>query len=507
MAADSEIIKEFLVSLGFKIDEAGARKFKTGLTDTTKTALGVSAAVVGVGIAVEKFVEQMTDGLSKLFYVSQRTGATVSNLKATEAAFQGIGMQAGVATEAIENVADQMRNPALVGRLKAFGINVDQDKAKVMLDLVKKLSDLYNTPGGGMQVPAEGLAEDFLGTNARQFEQLRDDLPALTQQFAQYQQLMASTGVDMNDLAKDSVEFQRTLKLMGNEFGALGTELLGRTLPAMNSFMHDLEHILGDAVKMAAVSDPAKGGEQSIWRSMYNMLTTGEAVGKTDSSAGAPGSADPQLEEALRKQREKHAAGASKDELAAYAAATAQKFGLDPDAIVAQLMQESNLDPKARSSAGAVGVAQFTPGTAKDRGFVAGQDPMEDIRQMVAYMAELTKKYGDLQTAEMAYNAGQGRIDDQLAGGSKYGPLAQETIDYPMKIQQRMENARLGGATAANGSDNGGTKNVTMNQGDVIVTVHAADADATARVIDTRVRSNNSDATRNLKGLLATPGR
>src|ERR1700691_4567468 len=106
MAADSEVFKEFLVSLGFKIDEAGAKKFRTGLSDTTKGALELGGAVVGVGMAIEKFVEKMTEGLSKLYYMSERTGATVGGLKSTAAGFMAIGLSADKAYEATEALGD-----------------------------------------------------------------------------------------------------------------------------------------------------------------------------------------------------------------------------------------------------------------------------------------------------------------------------------------------------------------------------------------------------------------
>src|SRR6267378_1861119 len=111
MAAESDIIKEFLIAIGFKIDEAGGKKFRGALSESTKDAMKLGGAVIGVGIAIEKFVETMADGLSRLFYISERTGATVAGLKATEAAFQGIGLQAGVATEAIEAIGDMLRKP------------------------------------------------------------------------------------------------------------------------------------------------------------------------------------------------------------------------------------------------------------------------------------------------------------------------------------------------------------------------------------------------------------
>ncbi len=56
MAADREVLREFLVSLGFRIDEVGAKRFVNSILNVTKTAGKASATIAGVAVAAEAMV-------------------------------------------------------------------------------------------------------------------------------------------------------------------------------------------------------------------------------------------------------------------------------------------------------------------------------------------------------------------------------------------------------------------------------------------------------------------
>jgi hypothetical protein len=88
----------------------------------------------------------------------------------------------------------------------------------------------------------------------------------------------------------------------------------------------------------------------------------------------------------------------------------AQQEGLDPDIFQRQIGQESRFNPKARSPAGARGIAQIMPETA--RGWhVNPDDPDASLRAAAHHMALDVKKYGSYENALRAYNAGPGAIE------------------------------------------------------------------------------------------------
>nr|WP_325254068.1 lytic transglycosylase domain-containing protein [Amylibacter sp.] len=91
------------------------------------------------------------------------------------------------------------------------------------------------------------------------------------------------------------------------------------------------------------------------------------------------------------------------------------------------IWQESRFDPNALSPAGAQGVAQFMPGTARLRGLSSAYNPALAIDHSARYLSELTATYGNIGLAAVAYNGGERRAAEFIA---KTGGLATETREY-----------------------------------------------------------------------------
>ncbi len=85
---------------------------------------------------------------------------------------------------------------------------------------------------------------------------------------------------------------------------------------------------------------------------------------------------------------------------------------LDETWMVRQFWQESGFNPKAKSSAGAMGIAQFMPGTGKQYGLSGNDfmDPHKSIKAGVQHMGDLTNKYDSQIFALFAYNGGEGSL-------------------------------------------------------------------------------------------------
>lgn len=131
--------------------------------------------------------------------------------------------------------------------------------------------------------------------------------------------------------------------------------------------------------------------------------------------------------------------------------------GLDPALLAAVVYVESRFDPNAESEAGALGLMQLLPETARgialrtggDRFLVADlRDPELNVRYGSWYLRNLLDRFGTVEFALAAYHAGQGNVDDWRRRGA--GIAFPETRDYIRRVTElervyrRIYAARLG---------------------------------------------------------------
>ena len=121
----------------------------------------------------------------------------------------------------------------------------------------------------------------------------------------------------------------------------------------------------------------------------------------------------------------------------------AKNYDLDPSFLAAVIEQESKFRADAKSSAGAIGLMQLQPATAKGIAIRTGgskfvlsdlYNPELNIRYGSWYLHHLMVKYGDERLALAAYNAGQQNVDRWRAAGE--GVQFPETRAYIDKVER-----------------------------------------------------------------------
>ncbi|MDR8787961.1 hypothetical protein FEP82_05958 [Burkholderia multivorans] len=214
-----------MVALGFRVDEKGLKNFKEGVEGTTKGVKQLIATVSGAALTVSAGVAAFASKLERLYFVSQRTGASAANLRGFEFAARNMGVSADAATGTIENLARFLRNnPAGEGYLATLGVQTRNANGELR-DTVDIMSDL----GKALASKPTWLASQYgniLGIDENLMLAMRNgDFERLLKQ---YREMSQTTGLDK--AADDSHKFMTQLRGLGTTFENLGIRVEGAML-------------------------------------------------------------------------------------------------------------------------------------------------------------------------------------------------------------------------------------------------------------------------------------
>ncbi|EID9932631.1 lytic transglycosylase [Salmonella enterica] len=264
---NAETIKDFLVSLGFDIDEAGASKFDSVLAGTTANAIKMGLAVEGAALTVVAFTAKIASGLDNLYWASQRTGATVQGIQSIGYAVSQVGGSVDAARTSLESLSRFVRNnPGAEGFLNRLGVQT-RDASGNMRDMAAIFTGVGQKLSSMPYYRANQYAQ-MLGIDENTLMAMRRGVGGFS---GQYSAMAKAVGFNADEAARSSNKFMTSLR----EFGAMagmardkiGSNLAGGLAGSLDTLRR---HILDNFPRI----------EQTLTKAIKGILALGDIIGR-----------------------------------------------------------------------------------------------------------------------------------------------------------------------------------------------------------------------------------
>lgn len=516
----ADTLKEYLIALGFKVDENGWKGFNEKIIHAGKNVANLGATTVAVATEIGVTVEKIAKQYENLYYVSQRTKSSAGELMAFSFGMRQIGSSTEAAMAATEGWAASMRNnPGVRALFKGMGIDTEDSK-KGIGQLVDKMKATF---GEGGYFVAQRYAA-IAGVDESTFRQIWMNREKLRVQEEANRKRQKEAGIDADKYARDSVKFGDALRSMEDRWGTLIDRVAIGWLPVATKVVEGLEGIAGWLVRTDVASKGWLGTIGSIVAALGALKVAGAALGLAGRLVGLPGAAvatargmgagglamrllgpvgafawglglggeaqGATMPGGAGKAHPSEGGGTSKDA----AMALYQRLGWSREqaaGLVANLHDESRMDHKAVGDGGsAYGLGQWHRDRQQDFAKWAGKDIRDSSAQeqleFVHY--ELTK--GKEQAAGMALRAAR--------TAREAGQIVSMKYERPAAV---FEAARNRGMTAETilGANGGGGANVTISHKTENNISGVSDPKKAASLIDESQKRVNGDIIRNTK--------
>jgi len=201
--AEEGVIRNFMVALGFKTDNTGLGQMQDAMGRVELKSVALKTALMALATGALIAVRQTASELDKLYFSSQRIGASATNITAFGNAISQMGGNAESAIGTLESLAEKMRNsPGYEGMINSLGVNTKQANGE-MRDRVDVMKDLS---GVLAQMPAyqANAYANSLGIDQNTLLAMRDG--KFVSNMEKYQKIQEQLGMN-DDLTKSGNDF------------------------------------------------------------------------------------------------------------------------------------------------------------------------------------------------------------------------------------------------------------------------------------------------------------
>lgn len=477
MASATEVLREYLLKLGFQVDYQQTKRFDQTIGGIGKTANFASLKVAGLATAVAGMAQVYANAMTKLYYSARHTNSTVQSLSALSYAGERVGISAARTQAGVEGVAKAMRDAGKLGFMETLlrrKVGQDEDPAKLLTELSKAINAL---PLG--QSNKEIMA-DRVGIDSELLLDMRNNVKELDAGIDEFNSRTGVAGVDLEKVAAAAREWNNALIEVRSTIGTLEGVIAMKLLGPMHRASDMTHEILVGLIKDV---QEASGFVDFVQKALWS--TSGTLAGKPPSSdpnvggwgAAAPdggwfGDPDTKIKDWLLSFSN-GGKGPARDTRTA--ATTGGSASYIP-------MNELGKGLSFRKEKDAIGAGQMSASeNARDAALDATQENVDSLAR------EINKTDKIKDPIERAKR--RAILEEELDKAQSYqGP---SYASFGPLIGSDAETARRGGGAGAGG--------VNINQSNSI-TIHSDDAQAVRAGVESGLATSNGNLVRDLTG-------
>ena len=234
-----DVLKSFVVSLGWKIDREGERRVTEAIGSVTKQAALLATALGAAALAATAAVAKIAAQFDNLYFTSQRTGATVQNIKGLAYAFGQVGGSGAGAVSAIESFSRSMRtNPGIRQFVRDLGVATEaggktRDSVDVLTDAIDAIQKKHPYYVGAQMASLLGIDEQTFNTVSRYGKEIKEFR-------AEYERTARTVGLNNDAAAASSNKFMTALRGLQAAAQAVAEKILTDLSPVLTKFLEDI---------------------------------------------------------------------------------------------------------------------------------------------------------------------------------------------------------------------------------------------------------------------------
>ena len=469
MAENSEIMREYLIRLGYQTDVTSLRRFEDNLGKTSKRLLKVGTAVTGIVATIGAATTAFSYSMRKMYFTSQLANSSVKNLNAMSYAGKQIGISGDSMESMIKGMGMMVRlNPGIKALAQNLGIAMNGT------DTADQLTSLMTALKSQPEYIGAQFAEMF-GVDKESFLLMIDNLEKFKQKQAESKKIWSDMNVDIDASKNTILEYTSTLDKLGEKSEALGAKILTKLVGPFKEATQWIDNLLeGTAFGLDHIEEEfSEWMETNPIAKFFGGKEAKKTVQQTASSAG---------------QTIANGAEGIMNFFISKGWSAEQSAG-----IAANLHAESGFDPKAVGDSGkAYGMAQWHPDRQKRFKSIFGKDIRDSSKEEQLAFVDWELKNS---------HKGAGIRLKKATSAAEAGGIVTRGYEIPAALEKE-SNARSALAESFNSKLGTGSKGgVVVNQ-ETTINVQGNGAAATGKAVENAQGGVNQDMARHFASIV-----